>query len=258
MTKYQVIDVSEAQLKDLIRRAPELLEDGLKFINHQIFTSRGLLDILMVDRGGSLVIVKSKDVEDDEVLVQGMDFYDSALRNLDGFARAYKHLEIDTGQEPRLFLIAPSFSAALQNRLKWINIPISLFTYQCIRIDDAIGEILPVYNEITAPAVPEHVHAYDLVGKYALIDEGDKILAQAVISKIHDWDRDRIVIESTEYDISIKISGRVLCYVGPRRNHFIIYTNDSEGRWTGCPVRSEYEMEEVIQLLRANYDKMRR
>ncbi len=258
MTKYQVIDVSEAQLKDLVRRAPELLEDGLKYISHQIFTSKGLLDLLMLDQGGALVIVKAKDVEDDDILVQGIDFYDAALRNLDGFARAYKHLKIDAGQEPRLFLIAPSFSASLQNRIKWIDIPISLFTFQCIRIEDAIGEIIPIYNEITAPIVPEQVQVYNFGEKYAPITEGDRMLAQSVISKIHDWDRDRIVVEPTEYDISIKISGRVLCYIGPRKNQFIIYTNDAEGRWTGYPVRNEGDMEELFQLIKANYDKMRR
>jgi len=258
LTKYQVIEVSEAQLKDLIRRAPELIEDGLRYINHQIFTSRGLLDILMLDRERCLVIIKAKEIEDDEILAQGMDFYDAALRNLDGFARAYEHLKIDSGQEPRLYLIAPSFSPALQNRIKWINIPISLFTYQCIRIDDAIGEILPIYNEVTSPEVHEQVQVYNFGEKYASITEGDRMLARTVVSNIHDWDRNRIIVEPTDYDISIKISGRVLCYIGPRKNHFVIYTNDAEGRWTGYPVRNQDDMDEVLKIIRTNYDKMRR
>jgi hypothetical protein len=258
LTKYQVIDVSVAQLKDLIRRSPELLENGLRYINHQIFTSRGLLDILMLDRDGSLVIIKSRDVEDDEILLQGIDYYDAAIRNLDGFARAYHHLKIDPGLEPRLFLVAPGFSAALQNRIKWLDVPVSLFTYQCIRIQDAIGEIIPVFKEITSSEIPEQLQIYDLGESYAPITEGDRILAQAVVGKIHDWDKARIVLEPTEYDISVKISGRVLCYVGPRKNTFMIYTNDSDGRWRGYPVHNPKDMQEVLQLLRTNYDKMRR
>jgi hypothetical protein len=258
LTKYQVIEVSETQLKDLIRRAPELIEEGLKYVSHQIFTSTGLLDILLLDRDRCLVVVKAKEVEDDEILVQGMDFYDSAIRNLDGFARAYDHLKIDPGQEPRLYLIAPSFSATLQNRIKWVSIPISLFTYQCIRIEDAVGEIIPIYNEASAPAVHEQVQVYTFGEKYAAISEGDQMLAQAVVSNIHEWDRDRIVVESTEFDISIKLSGRVLCYIGPRKKHFIVHTNDEGGRWTGYPVRNSDDIEGIMKILRANYDKMRR
>lgn len=258
MTNYQVVDVSEAQLKDLVRRTPELLEEGLKYINHQIFTSRGLLDVLLVDRLHTLVIAKIRDVEDDEILVQGIDYYDSAIRNLDGFVRAYGHLKIDLSQEPRLFLIAPGFSQTFQNRFKWVNIPISLFSYQCIKIDDAVGEILPIYKEITSPAIPEQVHLLNFGESYALVTDGDRMLAQTVVGKIHEWDRDRITVEQTEFEISIKISGRVLCYIGPRKKHFIIYTNDSDGRWTGYSVRNERDMDEVLPILRANYDKMRR
>ena len=51
-------------------------------------------------------------VEDDSMLVQGIDYYDYITRNLEGLARAYKskNISIDPTQKPRLFLIAPSFS----------------------------------------------------------------------------------------------------------------------------------------------------
>ena len=118
-------DVAEDQLEDFVRKNPELIEKGLCYIDHQKRTDRGPLDVLFVDSGKSLVIAELKVVEDDGMLVQGLDYYDYIISNIDGYARAYKGKGIDPAQRPRLFLIAPSFSISLLNRCKWIDI--SLF-----------------------------------------------------------------------------------------------------------------------------------
>ena len=141
MKKYRVADVSEAELEDLVRQAPGLIEDGLKFVDHQAFTARGPLDVLMVDSGRALVVAELKVVEDDGMLVQGIDYYDYVLQNLDGFVRAYRQHKVDPKQEPRLFLVAPSFSVTLLNRIKWVTIPVSLFIFQCIAFEDAKGDM---------------------------------------------------------------------------------------------------------------------
>lgn len=256
--KYQQIDISYTQLKDLIRRKPELLEDGLKYIPHQIYTSGGLLDLLLIDQSRALVIVEPTDVEDDEILIRGIDFYEIANRNLSGFLHAYQDLNIDCGQKPRLVLIAPSFSQSLIQRIKWVKIPISLFSYQCIKFDDAIGEVIPIYKEITSPVVPEKVQEDGLEDQYLPIGEGDKMLAKTILARIQQWDRERIVVKQTDFDISIQISGRTLCYIGPRQTHFIVYTNDAYGRWSRYRVQNKQDMEAVLSMLHANYDKMRR
>lgn len=257
MRKYRSIEVSETDLEDLVRRAPELIEADLKFVDHQAFTSRGPLDVLLVDSGHALVVAELKAVEDNAMLMQGIDYYDYVLRNLDGFARAYKQHKIDPDQEPRLFLIAPSFSVTLLNRIKWVNIPISLFTFQCIEFQDAKGDIVPVYKEITAPAVPEKVEAYSLDDRYRYITDAKiRRLAQKLVAEIQGWDSERVLVEPTKYDISIKVSGRVVAYVGPRRKHFMVSMNDAEGKWTGYSINSESDLEPVIPLIRANFDKM--
>lgn len=257
MRQYQVVEVSETELEDLVRRAPELIEPGLRFVDHQAFTSRGPLDVLLVDSGRALVVAELKVAEDDGMLMQGIDYYDYVLRNLDGFARAYKQHKIDPNQQPRLFLIAPSFSVTLLHRVKWINIPISLFTFQCIEFQDAKGDVIPVYKEVTAPAIPERVEAYSLDDRYNYITDGKiRKLAQGLVAEIRGWDPERVLVEPTKYDISIKVSGRVVAYVGPRRKHFIVYTNDAEGKWTGYPINSESDLEAVVPLVRANFEKM--
>jgi len=257
MRKYRVVEVSETELEDLVRRAPELIEEGLKFVGHQAFTARGPLDVLLVDSGHALVVAELKVVEDDAMLVQGIDYYDYVLRNLDGFARAYKQHKIDSKQEPRLFLIAPSFSVTLLNRIKWINIPISLFAFQCIEFEDAKGEIVPVYKEVTAPAVPERIEAYSLDDRYNYITDAKmRSLAQKLVAQIQEWDPERVLVEPTKYDISIKVSGRVVAYLYPRRKWFMVGTDDAQGKWTGYQVNSESDLETAIPPVRSNFDKI--
>ena len=159
MKKYRRTDVSESQLEEMVRQGAELIEAGLRFVDHQTFAGRGPLDVLLVDSGNALVVAELKVVQDDGMLVQGIDYYDYVLRNVDGYAQAYKMHKIDSRQDPRLFLIAPSFSVALLNRIKWIDIPISLFTFQCIELEGSDRETVPVYNEVTAPGPPEPLGA---------------------------------------------------------------------------------------------------
>lgn len=257
MRKYQVVDVSETDLEDLVRRAPELIEPGLQFVHHQGFTERGRLDVLLVDSGHALVIAELKVVQDDAMLVQGIDYYDYVLRNLDGFARAYKRHKIDSAQEPRLFLVAPSFSVAILNRIKWINIPISLFTFQCITFKDAEGEIVPVYQEVTAPTIPERVEAYSLDDRYNYItDAVMRSLARKLVEQIQEWDPERVLVEPTKHLISVKVSGRVVAHIGPQRSGFRVGTHDAEGKWTDYKVDSESDLETVMPAVRSKFDRI--
>lgn len=257
MEKYTNVEVSETELEDLVRRLPELIEAGLAYVDHQAFTDRGPLDVLMVDSGRALVVAELKVVEDDTMLVQGIDYYDYVLRNLDGYARAYSKHKIDPGQEPRLFLVAPSFSVTLLNRVKWISIPISLFTFQCIKFDNAKGDVVPVYKEVTAPGIPERVETYSLEDKYDYItDSKVRSLAEGLVGDIQSWDPDKILVEAIKYAISIKVAGRVVAYIEPRRKHFLLSTYDIEGKWGGQPINSKSDVETFLPVVKAYYERI--
>ncbi len=130
MKKYRQIELAESQLEDLIRTGAELIEDGLKYVDHQKITDKGRMDVLMVDSGKSIVAAELKINEDDNMLFQGLDYHDYASINIDAFARIYKASEIDPTNSIRLMLIAPSFSQSLINRCKWIDANIS---FKCTR-----------------------------------------------------------------------------------------------------------------------------
>jgi len=258
MRKYKVVDISEKQLEEMVRKVPDLIEDGLRYVDHQKRTERGPLDVLFADSGNALVVAELKAIEDDAMLVQGIDYYDYITTNIEGFARAYKDKKIDPTQKPRLFLIAPSFSVSVLNRCKWIDIPISLFTFQCIAFEDNLKEIIPVFKEITIPSRLQPIEVYTIDQRLDYItDTKVRKTVEELLKEIKEWDKDNILIEPTKYDISIKVSGRVFSYLGPRRKHFIIYTYDSENKWTGFPIQQTEDLEEVKILLKSNYEKFK-
>jgi hypothetical protein len=256
MRKYKVIDISEQQLEEIVRKSSELIEEGLRYVDHQRRTERGPLDVLFVDSGKALVVAELKVVEDDGMLAQGLDYYDYITRNIEGYARAYKNKGIDPTQRPRLFLVAPSFSLSLLNRCKWIDIPISLFTFQCIAFDDNPKEIIPIFREVTIPSRPQPVEVYTIEKRLDYITETKvRKTVEDLLDEIQDWDKENILIEPTKYDISIKFSGRVFAYLGPRRKHFIVYTYDADGEWKGFPVKSDEDLDKVKVLLKKNYEE---
>ncbi len=256
MRKYKVVDVSEQQLEEMIGNSSVLIEDGLVYVDHQRRTDRGPFDVLFVDSGKALVVAELKVVEDDGMLAQGLDYYDYISRNVEGYARAYKNKRIDPTQKPRLFLIAPSFSSLLLNRCKWIDIPVSLFTYQCIEFDDKPNETIPVFKELTIPSRPEALEIPTIDKRLAYItEESMKETAAALLDDIRSWDEKDIRTEAKQYDISIKFKGRVFAYLAPRRKHFVVYTYDTDGEWKGFPIRSGEDLENTRKLLRKNYEE---
>jgi len=256
MKKYKSIEVSEKQLEDLIRQGPNLIEEGIRYIDHQRSAERGPLDVLMVDSGNALIVAELKIIEDDTMLVQGIDYYDYISKNIEGVSRVYKDFRIDPNQTVRLFLIAPSFSVSLLNRCKWVDIPISLFTYKCITFEDS-KEIIVVFSEITVPSTPEAIETYNLKDRLEYITSLDiRKIANDLIEEIKSWDATNILIEPTKYDMSAKISGRVFAYICPRRKSFMVYTYDNEKKWTGFSINQKEDLETVEVLLRTNIDRL--
>jgi len=256
MTEFAYIDVNEQQLEELTRRYADKIEEGLRFIEHQRATDRGRLDVLFADSGRALVVAELKVVEDDLMLVQGIDYYDFLARHVGDFAHIHRDFDINPSEPIRLFLIAPSFSVDLLNRCKWIDVPISLFTYRCIRVGGS-QDILPVFTEVTIPSIPETVEAYTLEARLSYItDTAARERAKEFLEEIRKWDPTRITVEPKKYDVSLKVSGRVFAYLNPRRKSFIFSVHDRELKWTGFTVNQDDELSVVRELTEANYRRL--
>lgn len=255
MLKYKTIDISEKELEDLIRQYPEALETGLAYVDHQRFTDRGPLDMLFVDSGKSLVIAELKVVEEDGMLMQAVDYYDYIARNFEGICNAYKNSNIDTKQEIRLVLIAPSFSVNLLNRCKWLDINLSLYTYSCIEIENPNEKIL-TFTEVTFPSRPERIQEYKFEDRINYItDETIRKLAKEAINTIKEWDKSKVLIEPTKYSLSLKYSGKVFAYFEPRRKYFLFYTYNEENKWTPYKIDTKEEVEKAMTLMKFNIEK---
>ena len=59
MKKYKEQEVTERQSEDIVRKMPDSIEDGLRYVDHQKRTQRGPLDVLFVDSGNALVVARA-------------------------------------------------------------------------------------------------------------------------------------------------------------------------------------------------------
>ncbi len=256
MRKYKAVELKENQLEDLVRACSELIEEGLKYVDHQKITDKGRMDVLFVDSGNSLVVAELKIVEDDNMLLQGLDYYDYVSTNIEAFARIYKNYDIDPTKAIRLMLIAPSFSQTLINRCKWIDANISLYMYKCI-IFDGTDDVTPIFTEISAPTAPEPPgEKYSIEDRLSYITNQDvRRILESLLIELPNWKKDRILIEPIKYSISVKVGGKVFMYLSPRRDKFLVETYSFEGKWTGYPVNSAEDLKMLMDLMKSNMEK---
>ncbi|MGA2903005.1 MAG: hypothetical protein ABSD98_04185 [Candidatus Korobacteraceae bacterium] len=256
MKPYTKVNVSEQRLEDLVRRNPGSIEEGLVYVDHQKRAAGGRLDVLLVDSGKSLVVAELKVVEDDGMLVQGLDYYDYVSTNIESFARLYNpqlkasSTEIDPTEPVRLFLIAPDFSNTLVNRCKWLNLPISLFTFSCLKFEDD-EDLVPIFLEREVPTLtepPEVRPPEDILGY--ITDPGVRTKVNSLLDEVKNWNPGHVTQDATKYAISIKINNRVFAYLWPRRKHYVIGTYGSDDEWKEYPVKGDEDLVNVKTIMK--------
>lgn len=255
MKPYKKVDVSEQQLEDLVRRHAGMIEEGLIYMDHQKPAASGRLDVLMVDSGKSLVIAELKVVQDDGMLMQGVDYYDYVSSHVEAFARLYRDNNIDPTKQVRLFLIAPSFTQTLVNRSKWIDLRISLFTFHCLRFDGE-DDLVPIFAEQAIPTPPEVLEVTHLHDHFAYItDAGVRSKAQALLDEIKNWKPGGISLDPIKYAISIKVNGRVFAYFLPRRQFYVIATYNDQEEWTEYSIKDQDDLAKVKPIMKAAMER---
>jgi hypothetical protein len=255
MKKYTKADVSEQELEDLVRRHAEQIEEGLAYVDHQKPAAAGRLDVLMVDSGKSLVVAELKVTQDDGMLLQGLDYYDYVSTHVEPYARLYKSHAIDPTQRVRLFLVAPTFSQTLVNRCKWLDLPISLFTFNCLKFEGE-SDVVPIFTEQQITAPPEVVEVAHLDDHLNYItDTAVRAGVAALLQEIKNWRPGNISIDPIKYAVSMKVNGRVFAYLNPRRHHYLIATFDASDEWKDYPVKTEDDLNTVKPIVKAAMER---
>jgi len=247
------MEVTEAKLEDLVRQAPDLIETGLRFVDRQRRTSDGRLDVLLVDSGGAIVVAELKVVEDDGMLIQALDYYDYVTSNREALARVYTAAKVEPTQPARLLLVAPSFSVTLLNRVKWFDLPISLFAYRCIQLQDDSHDEVPVYVEIKAPPKIEPVQVNSLEDVLGYITNHEvRSKATDVLNFLRNLGPP-ISIDPVKGAISIKKDGRVFAYLWPKRGRFTFGYYGSDNQWVTPTMDAQSDLAEVQASLRVGF-----
>lgn len=260
MKDYERKDVDdESELEYLVRHAPHLIEPGLKFVDHQYSTKGGRLDVLLVDSSGAAVVAELKAEEDDNMLWQALDYYDYVNSNLDGISRVYRKFGIKATMNPRLMLIAPSFSHRLINRCKWLSedIQTDLLLYQKIHFRDTKEETI-VYMPVNIPRKPGiEVEIPSQEQLIAMIrNTANQKLATHLLTSIKGWDT-RINFDRKTWGISIKYKNKVIAYWEPRKSGYQrIGARDDEGEWVNLNLKEKDDLARVLELVKANYERV--
>ncbi len=220
---------SEAALEQLVLADPGNLEEGLSVLDNQVAAGSGFIDILAVDSSDkSLVIVELKKEESDRMLVQTLEYYDFVRENIERFASAYRHKhEIDAQAEPRIILVAHSFSESLQVSAKYVNAPVSLYQYEYLQAGDQRGLYLTEVP-ISSPREFKRRRKSPQEHLEHIADAKIRALCADVMKRIMDLDPANITIKGLRGRIAFKHGGRNLANVHPRQTYFYL---NWRGRW---------------------------
>lgn len=134
-------DFAKDQLAAALRDFEGSLEEGLKVIDTNVPCDPvGDIDLIAIDRANQLAIIDVDTTPNDGLLLRGMGHFDWVVRNVANLWRMYPGQAIDFSLQPRLFLVAPQFSALLKSAARQIPRPrIDWVRYHVVDVFDGIG-----------------------------------------------------------------------------------------------------------------------
>lgn len=250
----------EKELEDILLRNPELLEEGLKSLTHQLITRTGPMDLLCLDSAGKLVVVELKIHESNDMLLQAFRYYDYINENRDTIRMKFNEHEI-AGRPPRLALVAPSFSEELRLAAKYIAEPkVELFKYFFFEREDGKAELFCQPLDVGSPSVP--IETKDVDDFYDYIrDEQLRDLCKSTVSKIKTIGG-RIEVKPTQFYIGLLFKNRLISRIHTYRERFDIYyprdkISGDWREWECAKVTLEEDIQpEIIEHIKMGFGQL--
>ena len=222
---------NEKELHSVIEKELEALEEGLTILKYEFAMSKGVPDFLCADSGGRLVIIEVKLQEDENILFQGLRYYNEIDRDRYVIAKMFSRKDVDPKESPRIILIAEKFSDDIR-RLSTLVIPdVELYEYTVLKTEDGNEGIcfhpvsLPKIEE--GPKMPksiEEIKSY--MTKKELMPLFDKVVSE--IKNIGE----NIEEYTTQDYVGFRYKGRHIGYLTPHRQSFDVGASmiDENGR----------------------------
>ena len=146
------IEIEEKKLEQILYENPGYLEEGMRAIARQYPTDSGPLDLLLADEDDVLVVVELKNEEDDYQLLQALRYYDYIAEHIYELTHHFKENGITVNEkDPRLMLVAPSFSDTLKRAAKYLGIEIDLKQYIAVKMPN--GSIGLIIRDVEVPGM---------------------------------------------------------------------------------------------------------
>ncbi len=134
-------DVNRELLTSLLRDNTAVLEQGLRAIDQHVPCAPfGSMDLVGLGNLDQLCVIDVDTLASDVSLLRGIAHVDWLARNMPIIKRMYQGQSINFSIPPRLFLVAPGFSALLQCVVQRIISPrVNCFEYRTATTPGGVG-----------------------------------------------------------------------------------------------------------------------
>jgi hypothetical protein len=136
------------ELDKLVLDEIDTFGEELNVIGNNIsIDSATMLDALCVDGDGRLAVLKLSMTEEDKILFEGLRCLEYVSRFKSMLKATYEKSKINEKEDPRLIIIAPSYSKELLDLFKHVSdVPIDLFKWEYLKLGDNESFLIePVY-----------------------------------------------------------------------------------------------------------------
>jgi hypothetical protein len=228
---FKQLEINEERdLENLVVKDPESIEKGLKYLAHQRQANGKFIDVLAVDADGILVIIELKIGQDDEMLLQALEYYDYVSSNRDRLAKEYeKRAKIVTVEDPRIILVASGFSERLKRAVRFFEPSTKLMEYAYLETKG--GDKGLFCHEVSYESEDDYEPAISLEGVLSYVtDPKVKGVCEKVHAELLKLGKD-IEDIPREGQVRYKCKNRVVGGLSVRRTFFYVWWFLDSDNW---------------------------
>jgi len=214
--------LNETELHQIIIEDIEALEEGITILKNEFQCGdRGTADFLYVDSGNRLGIIEVKMGADEDIIFQGLRYYDWVNKNRHAVANMFPGNKINPNEEPRITLVAKSFSDDVRSLTTHFRPDVELFEYTVLRSKDNDRGLC--FHPVSPPKI-EEMPLEPMTEKDLIEYITDGELQKLFIEKIEEIIslNPGIKKRATQNYLGFLYKGRFIAGLGPLRKAFDI------------------------------------